>query len=125
MVSLSRALALSLILPWLSAGSSFTASAALQSATPRIFTVEVSTRDFRAGQTVFGHVTTTYDVASVEARVGGYSSVLDKRGAGDFALNYTLPPVIPWFVHGRYVLKLIARTTEGVATIRELPVTLH
>jgi hypothetical protein len=125
MVSMSRALALFLILPLLSAGSSLRAAAAVQETKPRIFTVEVSTRDFRAGQKVLGHVTTTFDVASVEARVGGYSSVLDKRGAGEFALNYTLPPAIPWFVHGTWTLKVIARTTDGVATTRELPVTLH
>lgn len=125
MVTLSRALAFSLILPLLSAGSSLTASAAREGPLPRIFTVDVSTRDFHAGQTIFGHVTTTFDVASVEARVGGYSSVLNKRGAGDFALNYRLPGFIPWFVHGKWTLKVIARTTAGVATTRELPVTLH
>jgi hypothetical protein len=123
MVSLSRALAFFLIS--ILAGSSLAASASLPGPLPRIFTVDVSTRDFRAGQRVFGHVTTTNDVASVEARVGGYGSVLDKRGAGDFALNYKLPRFIPWFVHGRWTLKVIARTTAGVATIRELPVTLR
>jgi len=127
MVSLSRALAFFLILPSLLAGSPLMASAAHGGPVPRprIFTVDVSTRDFRAGQTVVGHVTTSYDVASVEARVGGYSSVLNKRGAGDFALNYRLPGFIPWFVHRKWVLRVIARTTEGVATTRELPVTLH
>jgi hypothetical protein len=123
MVSLFRALAFALVLSPFVLGAC--AQAARQGSSPRIFNVEVSTRDVHAGQTVLGHVTTSYDVASVEARVVGFSALLDKRGAGDFSLNYTLPSMIPSFLHGRYVVNVIARTTEGVATTRELPVTLH
>ena len=125
MVSLSSELASAILVPALLAGSSLAAPAARQQDMPHIFRVEVSTRVVRAGQTVFGHVATSADVASVEARVQGFSALLVKRGAGDFALNYTLPPTIPWFLHGTYTVSVIARNTQGVGVTRQLPVTLQ
>jgi hypothetical protein len=125
MVPLSRALASLLILPFFLMGASFLAPVAAPDDPPRIVAVEMSAREIRAGQTILGHVTTSTNVASVEARVRGYSAVFSKRGVGEFALNYTLPSMIPWFVHGTYMVRVIARNTAGVQAVRELPVRLR
>jgi hypothetical protein len=70
-----------------------------------------------------GTVVTTSNVASVEARVGGYGKTLTKVGVGRFALAYTVAP-LPWFVRGNYTLRLIARNTRGDATERAIPLTV-
>ncbi len=92
---------------------------------PKIVRVEVSARNVRAGQVVLGHVVTSSNVASVVASVPGFTALLNKVGVGSFRLAYTLPSVIPWFVHGTYPMRIIARNVDGVQTIQEIPMTLR
>jgi hypothetical protein len=125
MTPLHRALAALLLPLTLLAGSPQAAPAESALPRPSIYEVKMSSNVVSAGEIISGHVITSYDVASVEARVQGFSAVLSKRAAGDFALRYRLPPFIPWFLHGRYTLRVIARTTAGVQAVREFPVTLH
>jgi hypothetical protein len=125
MTSLRRALAAFWVLLTFVASSSQAVSAASALSAPSIYAVEMSTHVVSAGQTIFGHVSTSDDVASVEARVQGFSALLSKRSAGDFALQYRLPSFIPGFLRGTYTVRVIARTTEGVQAVRELPVILQ
>ena len=91
---------------------------------PRILSVAVSKNRLSAGETVSGHVTTSSNVASVEARLRGYSAVFAKVGVGEFVLSYTIPMIAQAFP-GTYPLSIIARNVDGVQDRRELPVTLR
>jgi hypothetical protein len=92
---------------------------------PEIVDVQISSREIRAGDTVFGQVRTSSNVASVEARVAGYSSVLHKVGVGEFAIAYKVPPSIPFYLQHDYSLHLIARNIDGMQATRDLSVTLR
>lgn len=74
------------------------------------------------GDRVEGSVVTSSNVASVEARIGGYAVSLHKVGVGRFALTYRVS--IPWFVHGDFTMQVIARNTSGTAVTREIPLTV-
>ncbi|HEX3670376.1 MAG TPA: hypothetical protein VHT92_01595 [Candidatus Cybelea sp.] len=93
-------------------------------AKPRILDVAVSETDVRPGDRVFGEVVTTSNVASVEARIGGYAVTLDKVGVGRFQLLYTVGP-LPWFVHGSFTMQVIARNTRGDSTTKAIPLTVR
>jgi hypothetical protein len=93
-------------------------------APPRILDVAVSETSVAPGDRVFGRVVTSSNVASVQARIGGYSATLVKVGVGRFELNYRVGP-LPWFVHGNFTLKVIARNTAGDTVTRELPLTVR
>jgi len=84
----------------------------------------VSETDVHPGDHVFGRVVTSSNVASVEARIGGYAVSLVKVGVGRFELRYTVGP-LPWFIHGNFTMQVIARNTRGDATTRALPLTVR
>ena len=92
---------------------------------PQILDVHLSTQEIRGGETVYGQVRTSSNVASVEARVEGYSSSLPKVGVGEFAIAYKVPPVIPFYLQHSYSLHLIARNVDGAQATRDLPVSLR
>ena len=92
-------------------------------AAPQILHIAVSETTVHSGDRVFGRVTTTSNVASVEARIGGYATSLVKVGVGRFALTYTVAP-LPWFVRGNFTMQVIARNTRGVAATRAIPLTV-
>jgi hypothetical protein len=92
---------------------------------PQILDVQISTDDVHPGDTVVGHVRTSSNVASVEARVEGYSSALPKIGVGEFEIAYKVPPAIPWYLQRTYMLHVIARNVDGVQATRVLPLTLR
>ncbi len=76
------------------------------------------------GDRVFGRVVTTSNVASVEARIGGYAMTLVKTGVGRFELTYTVAP-LPWFIHGNFTMQVIARNTRGDSVTRAIPLTVR
>jgi hypothetical protein len=93
-------------------------------AAPRILDVAVSETTVRPGDHVYGRVVTSSNVASVEARIGGYAVSLAKVGVGRFELAYTVGS-LPWFVHGNFTMKVTARNTRGDAVTRAVPLTVR
>ena len=76
------------------------------------------------GDTVSASVVTTSNVASVQARIGGYAVNLSKVGVGRFAITYTVGP-LPWFIHGNYTIEVIARNTRGDTVSRAVALTVR
>ena len=93
-------------------------------APPQILAISISETTVRPGDRVSGSVITSSNVASVEARIGGYAMPLSKLGVGRFALAYTVAP-LPWFVRGSFTLQVIARNTRGDAATRAIPLTVR
>jgi hypothetical protein len=93
-------------------------------AAPRILAIAVSETTVRPGDRVSGRVVTSSNVASVEARIGGYAMSLSKTGVGRFALTYTVGP-LPWFIRGNFTLQVIARNAHGDAATRAIPLTVR
>ena len=92
---------------------------------PQIRSMSISTRDMHAGQRVTGHVETSNNVGYVEARIDYRNIALQKIGDGRFTLQYTVPWWLPpWLRHG-YTLQIIARSIDGVETMRPIPITIH
>jgi hypothetical protein len=89
-------------------------------AAPQILSVAISRRAVQPGDRVTGNVLTSSNVASVEARIGGYAVTLNKVGVGRFTFTYTVGP-LPWFIHGNYTMQVIARNTRGDAARRSIP----
>lgn len=69
-------------------------------------------------------VVTSSNVASVEVRVASYGMSLAKVGVGRFALAYTLG-TLPFFVHGTYLMQVIARNSRGDMAQQTLPITVR
>jgi hypothetical protein len=93
-------------------------------AAPQILDVAVSETTVHPGDRVYGRVVTSSNVASVEARIGGYAMSLVKTGVGRFELTYTVGP-LPWFVRGNFTMQVIARNTRGDAVTRAIPLTVR
>jgi hypothetical protein len=93
-------------------------------AAPQILDVAVSETTVHPGDRVYGRVVTSSNVASVEARIGGYAMSLVKTGVGRFELTYTVGP-LPWFVRGNFTMQVIARNTRGDAVTRVVPLTVR
>jgi hypothetical protein len=93
-------------------------------APPQILAISVSETTVRPGDRVSGSVITSSNVASVEARIGGYAMSLSKVGVGKFALTYKVAP-LPWFIRGNFTLQVIARNTRGDAATRAIPLTVR
>lgn len=93
-------------------------------APPQIVDVEMNSNDVGSGDTLWGKVLTSSNVASVEVRVGNIGVGLNKIGVGRFTLAYRLPS-IPFFVHGTYPMHIIARNSRGDKVERTVPLTIH
>lgn len=93
-------------------------------APPRILSMSLSTPVARGGETIFGTVETTSNVASVVARIGGYSSPMQKVGVGKFRIAYTVPH-LPFFLHRTWTVDVIARNSRGDAVTSSIPVTIR
>jgi hypothetical protein len=76
------------------------------------------------GDRVSASVVTSSNVASVEARIGGYAVNLAKVGVGRFALTYAVGP-LPWFFHGNFTMRVIARNPRGEVATRTIPLTVR
>jgi hypothetical protein len=88
-------------------------------AAPKILGVAMSETTVHRGDRVSGSVVTTSNVASVQARIGGYAMTLEKIGVGRFALTYTVN--VPWFIRGNFALHVIATNTSGATAERVIP----
>jgi hypothetical protein len=93
-------------------------------APPRILAIALSATTVRGGETVVGQVRTTSNVASVEIRVQGFSTVMTRRSVGDFTLHYPVPMLPPW-LHRTYPVVVIARNVDGLSETRTLEVTVE
>lgn len=93
-------------------------------APPRILAMSISTPVAHGGDVVSGTVETSSNVASVEARIAGYSSTMQKVGVGRFALTYRVPN-LPFFLHRTYTIEVIARNTRGDAVRSSVPITVR
>jgi hypothetical protein len=93
-------------------------------APPRILALSISTPVAHGGDVVSGFVETSSNVASVEARIAGYSSSMRKIGVGKFALTYRVPR-LPFFLHRTYSIQVIARNTRGDAVTSAVPITIR
>lgn len=93
-------------------------------APPQILDLRLEKTVVQSGETVSGTVRTSLNVASVEARIGGYGISVPKVAAGRFALNYTVPN-LPFFLKRTYDMVVIARNTAGDKTQRVVPITIR
>jgi hypothetical protein len=94
-------------------------------APPRILALSLSTPVAHSGEVVSGFVKTTSNVASVEARIAGYTSSMQKVGIGKFVLTYRVPN-LPFFLHNRtYAIEVTARNTRGDAVHSSVPITIR
>jgi hypothetical protein len=93
-------------------------------AAPQILAVAVSETTVHPGDTVSGSVVTSSNVASVQARIGGYAMTLVKTGVGRFALTYTVAP-LPWFIRGTFNMQVVATNTRGDTVQRTIPLTVR
>jgi hypothetical protein len=89
-------------------------------APPRILSVSLSETTVHSGDRVHANVITSSNVASVEARIGGYGLGLLKVGVGRFEIAYTVAR-LPWFLHGTYAMNVIARNARGATVARTIP----
>lgn len=93
-------------------------------APPEIIRASLSRSVASPGDVVSGTVITSSNVASVEARIVGYSQSLTKTAAGTFTLTYQVPNV-PMFFRRTYSIKVIARNARGETASLELPITIR
>jgi hypothetical protein len=91
---------------------------------PRIVGLATSETAVHSGDFITGHVRTTSNVVSVEARVPGFSMRLAKKAIGRFELAYHVPD-IPFFLKREYEVEIIARNIDGKTDRRVLSVTLE
>lgn len=92
-------------------------------AAPQILAVSMSETAVHPGDDVSGNVVTSSNVASVQARIGGYAVTLTKAGIGRFSLTYHV--AVPWFVRGNFTMHVIARNTRGDTVVRSVPIRLR
>jgi hypothetical protein len=93
-------------------------------AAPQILGVSMTETIVHPGDTVSGRVLTSSNVASVEARIGGYAMSLSKVGVGKFELTYKVAS-LPWFVRGNFTMHVIAHNTRGDTATREIPLVVR
>lgn len=86
-------------------------------AQPAILGITLRSYEVHAGDVVHAAVTTSSNVASVEARVASYGFALSRVGVGRFAFVYRVPS-LPFFLHRSWPVEVIARNATGVATVR-------
>jgi hypothetical protein len=92
---------------------------------PAINAVAISTTTIRAGRPVHGSVETSDNVNYVEVRIEYRAVAMHQDASGKFSLTYTVPWWLPpWLRHG-YTLQIIARSVDGVETLREIPITVR
>lgn len=93
-------------------------------APPRILALSLSTPVAYGGDVVSGFVETSSNVASVEARIAGYSSTMRKVGVGKFVLTYRVPR-LPFFLHRTYNIEVVARNTRGQSVSSSVPISIR
>jgi hypothetical protein len=89
---------------------------------PEIRTLHLSTTEVRPGHAVSAEVTTSDNVGYVEARVNNFNAAFHRDGPGQFSLTYTVPWWLPPWLRKPYALQFIARSVDGVETVREVAI---
>lgn len=93
-------------------------------AAPQIVSIWLNRVALSAGDTLSGQVTTTTNVASLEARVSIFSLVARRPTFGQFAFA-TKVPRVPFWLRGKYELDLIARNAAGQADLERIPIVIR
>jgi hypothetical protein len=93
-------------------------------APPQILWISLSSTAPRAGDTLAIVVLASSNVASVELRVGGYGSTMNKTDVGRFESSSQVPK-LPFFMNHNVTLQVIARNTAGVATEQDIPISVR
>jgi hypothetical protein len=96
---------------------------AAPNAPPRIVRIWLSSTTVAPYQRWNGTITTTTNVASVEARTETFSYSVPRTAFGQFAFHYTLPELPPP-VRRYYVLWIIARNAAGEQAVEGIPIWL-
>ena len=107
-------------------------SAALAAATlgvtpdppPHIVSIWMSQSTTHRGDVVRGRVVASKNTASVEVRVGGYGTVMQKIDATTFVMAYRVPWT-PFFLHRTWTVRVIARNIAGVATEQDTAIAVR
>ncbi len=89
-------------------------------AAPAIEAIDLSSIDVRRGQTWWGDVTTSTNVASVEIRSNLFSINVPRRSFGRFSFSLNVFDLPPIFIRA-YRLRVIARNTAGEKVEEDLP----
>jgi hypothetical protein len=93
-------------------------------APPRILAIKLSSTTISGGETVSGSVQTSSNVASVEARIAGWSMSIPRTRIGLFEASGQIPD-LPFLAKGKYTLEVIARNSDGVKAERDVSITLR
>jgi hypothetical protein len=92
---------------------------------PHILEVELNDRHIRAGGPLLVRVFTSTNVVGVEARALGRFIPIPQSSAGVFALVYTMPDGIPfWLLNRNYDVVIAAATADGRQTSVSFPMLL-
>jgi hypothetical protein len=91
---------------------------------PQILSMWMSQHEARRGDVVQGRVRATSNTASVEVRVGGYSTVMKKIDAQTFVCSYRVP-WLPFFLHRSWTVRVIARNVDGVAREQDTEIAIR
>ena len=91
---------------------------------PAIVRVWLSEVDMRPGDEWSGQITTTTNVASLEARVAIFSLNVRRTDYGQFAFSLRVPPV-PLLYRGKRTLALIARNAGGDEVVEDFQIRLR
>lgn len=89
---------------------------------PAIESYTISATQIRPGQTITGEVRTSTNVVHVDAKIEYRDVVMQQTAPGHFALRYTVPWFLPPWLHRAYTLQIVARSIDGVETVRDVPI---
>jgi hypothetical protein len=91
---------------------------------PVITQVEVNDHTIHAGGPLMLQVTTSPNVVGVEARCFGRFLAIPQVSPGIFALSYTLPTQIPFYLFRTFDIVIAAATPDGQQTTKGFQLTL-
>lgn len=91
---------------------------------PHITSIWLSKSAVHYGEIVHGRVTSSKNTASVEVRVGGYSTVMKKVNATTFVVDYQVP-WLPTFLHRMWTVRVIARNIRGDQNERDTTISIR
>lgn len=91
---------------------------------PAITSLWLSQSHAHPGDVVQGRVTATKNTASVEARIGGYGTSMQKINSYTFVGSYRVPRV-PFFFRHSWTVRFIARNIDGVSTEEDTTISIR
>jgi hypothetical protein len=90
-------------------------------ALPQILWIGLSSSIPHAGDTLAITVVASSNVASVELRVGGYGTSMNKTDVGHFESTSQVPS-LPLFMNHNLTLQIIARNSAGISIEQDTPI---